>query len=512
MPVIPSADSRPLDCFAYLTAPNSQLYCDVIDVFARARRDFRLNLRAAEVREDLAIHVGESEVAQALDQLCQWGNLESFSDQSQAATLEEFYKRHLYFQMSGAGVAALRAIDLFHELIETPASLQSTALSAVRDRLAELITLAKDRESSDASTFDVAKASSLLESLFTELENLTAQAQEFFRGLQATVELRDITVGAFMNFKERLVHYLQRFLNQVISVSSEAQRLLESVDKTVIDTLLDSVARHRTIDELDVNEDRIAAVRHGLETRWRGVAGWFAASPGFPSQADELRTLARGGIREVAAAAGRIHRARGGVMDRSADYQRLARWFAACENDAQAHRLWRSAFCLAPARHLTVSDATLAERDQHPVTATTRWSESPPLKIAPTLRKSGRVAKAGKTRQLVDNLAELAELREQSLREAQELAEARAELLTDGKRLSEFAEIGRSAFPLMLDLIGEALTRRGHSQDHVQAYSTDGSLRIELRPTEDDATCCLDTDHGTFQGSDFWVRIHLVDQ
>lgn len=149
--------------------------------------------------------------------------MESFSDQSQAATLEEFYKRHLYYQMTGEGVAAMRAIDLFRERIETPASLKATALSAVRDRLAEQISLAKAQESERAETFDAAKASSLLDGLFGELENLTAQAQECFRNLQATVELREITVGAFMNLKERLVHYLERFLNQVIAVSGQAE-------------------------------------------------------------------------------------------------------------------------------------------------------------------------------------------------------------------------------------------------------------------------------------------------
>ncbi len=300
--------SRSLDCFAYLVAPNADLYSEILGVFAAARRDFRLNLRSSEIAEAIEGRANEPEINAALQQLCTWGNLDSFSDQSQAATLEEFYKRHLYFQMSGEGVAAMRAIDLFHELIETPASLQATALSAVRDRLAELISLAKAQETDQAETFDAAKASALLDGLFSELENLTAQAQEFFRNLQATVELREITVGAFMNFKERLVHYVERFLNQVIAVSGQAEEMLQSVDAMLVDAMMDSVARHRTADEFDVSEDRVLQMREQLLYALAGRGGLVRCRCGrqFASR------------RAAGACPWRYSRSRGGCQSNSA--------------------------------------------------------------------------------------------------------------------------------------------------------------------------------------------------
>ncbi|MBI2479929.1 MAG: TIGR02677 family protein [Planctomycetia bacterium] len=385
--------SSKLQCFAHINAPNAALYGEILTAFAKARVEFQLNLRAAEVVSRLAGAHGEEDVAAALDQLCSWGNLEAFHDNSQALSLQEFYRRHLYYQLTGPGVAALRAIELFHQLVETPASLQATALAAVRDRLAELIGMAKAQEHDAAIDFDVAK--------FTELANLTNQAQEFFRGLQATVELRETSVDAFLSFKDRLVHYLERFLNQVVTVAGEAETLIETTDEMMIDALLHSIARHRTVDELDVTLQRIEQVQHQLRARWLGVVGWFIAPRGRTSQADELRSLARTGIREVAAAATRLNRGRGGVVDRSADFRRLAIWFANCVDARAAHRLWRTAFAVSPARHLTVSDATLAEREQSPVSATRSWAESPPLRIAPTLRQSGRVARSSRTPRLI---------------------------------------------------------------------------------------------------------------
>ena len=508
-----SSTPSPLDCFAYLSAPNSALYSEILNQFARARAEFQLNLRASEVANRLIGGLGEEEIAAALSQLCQWGNLEAFNDNSQALSLQDFYRRHLYYQLTGPGVAAIRSIELFHELVDTPASLQATALAAVRDRLAELIQMARVKEGDNSQRergvgFDVSKASSLLEGLFDELETLTNQAQEFFRGLQATVELRAISVDAFLNFKDRLVHYLERFLNQVVTVAGEAETLIESVDQTAIDAMLRAIASYRTADELDATPERVERVREQLHARWIGVAGWFVSPAGKNSQADELRALARTGIREVAAAATRLHRERGGMVDRAADFRRLAVWFAECPDARAAHRLWRTAFALSPARHLTVSEETLARRDQSPVSPSTPWSDSPPLRIAPTLRKSGRAACSARTPRLIDNLAELDALRIQNQQEVEQLRRAREELLTPRRRISDLAPLGADAFPLLLDLIGQALSGAGEANRSMQAASTDGTMWIRMEPTSDGSQCRLITEWGEFCGRDYWVSIH----
>lgn len=53
--------------------------------------------------------------------------------------------------------------------------------------------------------------------------------------------------------------------------------MLQSVDEMLIDAMMDSVARHRTADEFDVSEERVARVRRQLLMRWRGVVVWFVA-------------------------------------------------------------------------------------------------------------------------------------------------------------------------------------------------------------------------------------------
>ena len=49
-------DEHPLDGFFYLSAPYASLYTAILSVFADARRNFRLNLRATEVTEVIKLH------------------------------------------------------------------------------------------------------------------------------------------------------------------------------------------------------------------------------------------------------------------------------------------------------------------------------------------------------------------------------------------------------------------------------------------------------------------------
>ena len=65
-------------------------------------------------------------------------------------------------------------------------------------------------------------------------------------------------------------------------------------------------------------------------------------------------------------AVGLLNERRSGRSDRSADFAALARWFAEAPDDAAAHQLWRAAFGLSPARHLSVTGDTADEWENVP--------------------------------------------------------------------------------------------------------------------------------------------------
>src|ERR1700746_468605 len=94
---------------------------------------------------------------------------------------------------------------------------------------------------------------------------------------------------------------------------------------------------------------------------------------GPPSQARLLRQAAGTAIKQLIDAVGLLNERRSGRADRAAGFGAPARWFAEAPDDAAAHRLWRAAFGLTPARHLTVTGETADEWESVP--AGTPWAQ-----------------------------------------------------------------------------------------------------------------------------------------
>src|SRR6185295_18342332 len=112
--------------------------------------------------------------------------------------------------------------------------------------------------------------------------------------------------------------------------------------------------------------------------------------------------------------------------------------------DEDAHRLWRAAFGLSPARHLSIDDQTLAARDEAPVPAQASWLEAPPIGISPRLRESGRFTRPGPASRVIDRSAEKAILARLLEEETAQIEAARRRLASGRPtRLSELGSLGR---------------------------------------------------------------------
>ena len=194
--------------------------------------------------------------------------------------------------------------------------------------------------------------------------------------------------------------------------------------------------------------------------RWRGLDDWFISGDvGHPSQARLFRQAAVTAIKQLIDAVGLLNERRSGRSDRSADFVRSLGGSLRRPDDEAAHRLWRAAFGLCPARHLSVTSETAdAWRD---LSAGTAWRDAPPVRISPQLRKTGSYERRGQPHQVRDRSAEREFLHRQAEREAAETAEARWRLRTPGPTLlSDLDVLDPRAFRLFLALLGDALAAR----------------------------------------------------
>lgn len=498
---------RRLSVFAYVQAEKAPLYRSILRVFSDAKEHFRLHLRPEEIRDALVSMPFDEpppmeEVQAALAQLCEWGNLEDHPDTSDVSTVEDFYRPRRLYQLSPEGEAAERALAVYEDTLRRPGELQTVALTDVRALLSELAQLAAE----DAP--DAGKTHRALQSLQARFRELTSRAQTFLGSLQRTIDLQGVDLDTFLAYKESLIEYLERFIGELVLATGRIGELLGEIEAVGVERLLDLAAERDLADALDPTEEDREAARREWRRRWQGLTSWFRGRTGAPSQADVLRARARSAIPALLTLVADIHERRLAKSDRATDLRTLARWFAETDHDADAHRLFRAAFGLCPARHLSVDHETLDVREERPVPTSTSWLDAPPVAISPRLRRTGRHTRRGRARNVIDRSEEKAALARMVREETERLAHARRRLAVGRPlRLSELPHLDAPELELFLDLLGQALARQTDTDAPVRTTSSDGSLTVELTPTDDHAPATIRTSAGLLTGRDHWIAV-----
>jgi uncharacterized protein (TIGR02677 family) len=491
--------------FSHVTADKAAVYRAIMDVFAAAKRQFRLHLRPDEVQAEAnwPVEIPTLEaVQQALAQLTDWGNLQAQPDTARVATIEDFYRKRLLYRMTPGGEAVEVGLQVFIEALARRGELQSVALDDILARLILLGQLAR------AIPADAAKVHEALRDLANVFKGLADNAEAFMASLARTLELQRAEAGAVMAFKTRLIEYLQRFVGDLVTRSSQIAELLRQIEpfqSQLLQLAAEREARDAAPGDADVELAAIALRLSAWRERWAGLRRWFIADARAPSQEGLLRKNALAAIPRLLQAVSLLNERRTGRSDRAADFRRLALWFAQCESDANAHRLWRAAFALSPARHLTLAVT------QDISGASTPWKDAPPIEIYPQLREQGVLPTRGAAPKIQDRSKERALLAARLVEESAQIEAARRRLATRQEtRLSELGQLDAHAFRLFLSLLGEALAAQTHPDQPVERLSGDGSMSIRLEPLAPDTHAEIDTELGRFGGRDHRVSIRAV--
>ncbi|MER7048857.1 TIGR02677 family protein [Streptomyces jumonjinensis] len=493
--------------FAHLTVQNTVLYRQVMRVFVVAKERFAVHLRPEDVRAALPAEAGSPEpdaVVKALDALVGWGNLRADPDTARVTAVEDFYRKRFIYQLTQAGEAAEEALGVYDEALGWRGALQAVALHDIVTQLRALLVLAAEEQP------DQAKTHLALDTLANRFAALADNARAFMGSLQRTIDLHNVEEEVFLAYKDRLIQYLERFIQDLITLGGRIARLiLELEEAGSIEPLLWAAAGREAADAAP--EEAEHAEREAYDRwagRWTGLAAWFISRDGRASQARLLRGRALGAIPQLLAVVRSLNERRAGRSDRSADFRTLARWFAEAPDDDARHRLWRTAFGLYPARHLTVDADTLAARAALPVPAATPWAEAEPLRISPQLRRTGSYERRGKPRRVENRESSRRRLAAIAAKQAAETTAARARLVTGGvTRLSGLGELDPASFGLFLQLLGDALATWRPGMRHTVATSNDGSMEIRLSALDDGATAEIRTVGGVFRGPDHLIEI-----
>lgn len=494
-----SADAGRL--FSHITSEKAGLYRTILDCFTAAKRAFRPHLRPDDLLREAhwaASPPSSEELAQALDQLVAWGNLRSQADTARVSTLEDFYRRRLLYRLTAGGEATEAGLQAFAAALARKGELQTVALDDILSRLNTLERLADDADP------DAQKVHEALRDLVHVFEGLARHAEAFMADLSRTLELQRAELDAVMGFKTRLIDYLERFIRELVERSGRIASALEALAPSVEMLLGLAAAREAGDAAPDDNDSRQLALAQKLaswQERWNGFRLWFLSDGRSAPQAELLRAAARSAIPRLLSAVSALNERRSGRSDRSADFRRLAVWFAQTRDAGEAHRLWRAAFGISPARHLAL--AVPAE-----VPASTSWSAAPALEIHPKLREQGQLPTRGGPPIIRDRSQARALLATQMAAQSAQLEQARQQLMSAGiTHLSQIGVLDAQAFRLFLNLLGEALSSQQRPDQPVERNSADGLLRIKLIPLDTDRQAVIETELGHFSGRDHLIEI-----
>ena len=502
--------NEPAELFRHVSAEKAVIYRRIMEVFAAAKRQYRLQLRPDEVQAEARWPDPPpriEEVNAALAQLAEWGNLQSQADTARVATLSDFYRARFLYRLSQGGEAVETALAVFMQTLKRRAELQTVALEDIASRLLALEALIAT--AATAAGLDVAKAHEILRDLVRVFESLADNAQAFMAGVARSIDLQQAEANSVVVYKRRLIDYLERFMGDLVRRSDAIARLVQGIEPH-IDPILSQVAEREARDAAPGDAHDRAAEKstrwQAWRERWQGLRGWFLQTGREPPQAELLRARARAAIPQLLGAIAAINERRSGRSDRSADFRVLAGWFAGCDDEFEAHRLARAAFALHPARHFLLNpqpDDTLP--------ASTRWADAPPLTINPRLREYGEAAPRGPQAKVRDRSADRARMAGQLDEESRQVEAARRRLANgQATHLSALGELDPQAFGLFLQLLAEALAEQSGPETPVERQTGDGLLHIRLEPLGADSCARVVTTAGVFAGRDHRLTITPV--
>ncbi|MDP9613545.1 uncharacterized protein (TIGR02677 family) [Streptomyces demainii] len=198
------------------------------------------------------------------------------------------------------------------------------ALHDIVTQLRALLVIAAEREEGGP---DAAKAHLALSALTGRFEALAENARAFMGSLQRTMDLHGVEVEVFLTYKDRLIQYLERFIQDLITLGGRIAVLIGELERDGRAGVLLRLAAAREAADA-APEEAASAEEQAYErwtAKWAGLTAWFVSAGDRESQARLLRGRALGAIPQLLAVVRQLNERRAGRSDRSADFRTLAR-------------------------------------------------------------------------------------------------------------------------------------------------------------------------------------------
>ncbi len=460
-------DGSRRDLFRYLTADESADYLAIMDLFSAT---LLTDLSASEVAAQLgdrSVRISWDTAEARCKQLADWGNLVPSLRDARVATVAEYIRSRSRYQVSKLGGRLHRqAVEILHTT-DGAREVARELLGQIVQSLDRILDLLDGRNGS--GEIDAEALAGEVTTVFSNQRVFTDSVRDFYAYLAGILSRYDLGGEEYAQFKELLLIYIELITADVNRhAPAVAQRAAQVLGQA--EPLLTALA---TLPGLTLPDGTPVERAQGRTyADWAELAAWYDASHGA-SGPEQLRGAAGQALGQLITNAKRLLDSSGTGFSRRADFLRLARWFAAAD-DEKAHRLYDAAFGAYPARHLLFGP----EEPNGKIGPTTSWWHAEAVPIPVSLRERGDRTMRGRTSRVPDPTADRLRLTAEAEREAEQRQAAAAELALAGDLHG--TTISPAARDLLLDLVGALLAQQGEKIiDH------DARLRLRAVPGPD---------------------------
>src|SRR5207248_11031387 len=137
-----------------------------------------------------------------------------------------FYRKRFIYQLTQAGEAAEEALAAYDEALGRRGALQAIALHDIVTQLRALLVLTADEHP------DPGKTHLALDALASRFAALADNARAFMGSLQRTIDLHEVEEAVFLAYKDRLIQYLERFIQDLITLGGRIAQLILELEES----------------------------------------------------------------------------------------------------------------------------------------------------------------------------------------------------------------------------------------------------------------------------------------
>ena len=335
----------------YLSEENYQTYRAIMRTFYQEYEKMHYQLDKDTLLSLLQEHplfadFTADKLSLALDQLVEWRNLTQVQDPHHQYTIEDFKKRRFQYIMTQESREIERMTLALENLSTVTRGLSTNSFRRIRQAL------------DTAARLDTIPQRDVLgwwQELESDFMQLCQNHQDYLREFYDPTTVRQMRSVDFITFKQRLIRYLEDFIQDLQASSAQIGAQLEAFTPEEVDHILELVYQS----ELEVSEltgERTDEWKQELRDRirglWDALRGWFVGSD---SNARQVMDVTNEVIRMVVQTAAMIVQMQSLGTNNKAELRHLMEMFSRCKNMDEAHKLSAVAFGAQKVRHYSAN-------------------------------------------------------------------------------------------------------------------------------------------------------------